>query len=114
HAIGKDVVILEIQQSSDITYRVYDYDRIEDNGQKRELHIDKSKEVTTVPHQAPSFAGDIRVNEGLESEKLIEEAYFTVYRWTLNGQAKENVSKDFLQVDRKSTRLNSSHVSISY
>jgi len=98
HAIGKDVVILEIQQSSDITYRVYDYDRIEDNGQKRELHIDKSKEVTTVPHQAPSFAGDIRVNEGLESEKLIEEAYFTVYRWTLNGQAKENVSKDFLQV----------------
>lgn len=98
HAIGKGVVILEIQQSSDTTYRVYDYDRIEDNGQKRELHLDKSKAVTTVPHEAPSFERETRKNDGLESEMLIKENYFTVYRWTLKGQATETLTSDFLQV----------------
>ena len=39
HAIGKGIVILEIQQSSDITYRVYDYDRKDDAGNPRDLHI---------------------------------------------------------------------------
>lgn len=42
HAIGKDILILEIQQSSDITYRLYDYDRIDTDGNKRELHIKKA------------------------------------------------------------------------
>ena len=40
HAIGAGIVIAEIQQTSDITYRVYDFDRVEANGKTRELHID--------------------------------------------------------------------------
>src|SRR5699024_2523537 len=40
HAIGKGIMILEIQQSSDITYRVYDYDRKDKQGHLRELHLD--------------------------------------------------------------------------
>ncbi|MBQ3852845.1 MAG: class I mannose-6-phosphate isomerase [Lachnospiraceae bacterium] len=48
HSITAGVCILETQQSSDITYRLYDYDRIR-NGKKRELHIDKSLDVITVP-----------------------------------------------------------------
>src|SRR5699024_7807402 len=48
HAIGKGIMILEIQQSSDITYRVYDYDRKDKQGHLRELHLDKAKEVITV------------------------------------------------------------------
>lgn len=39
HAIGKGIIILETQQSSDTTYRVYDYDRKDDAGNTRELHI---------------------------------------------------------------------------
>src|SRR5690606_31738382 len=50
HAIGKGIVILETQQSSDITYRVYDYDRRDSMGNKRELHLDRAREVTLVPH----------------------------------------------------------------
>lgn len=42
HAIGKGVVIAEIQQSSDITYRIYDYNRLDKDGKKRELHIEKA------------------------------------------------------------------------
>lgn len=48
HAIKGGIMIMETQQSSDITYRVYDYDRIVD-GKPRELHIDKSIDVITAP-----------------------------------------------------------------
>lgn len=45
HAIGAGIVIAEIQQTSDITYRVYDFDRVDANGNKRELHIDLALEA---------------------------------------------------------------------
>jgi len=45
HAIGKGVVVAEIQQSSDITYRIYDYKRKDENGQERELHTDDAIDV---------------------------------------------------------------------
>ena len=48
HAIKGGVVVLETQQNSDITYRLYDYDRLM-NGKKRELHTEKCKDVITVP-----------------------------------------------------------------
>lgn len=46
HAIGKDILIAEIQQNSNITYRVYDYGRKGKDGKKRELHVDKALAVT--------------------------------------------------------------------
>lgn len=46
HAIGAGIIIAEIQQNSDVTYRVYDYDRRNTDGSKRELHIDKAADVT--------------------------------------------------------------------
>ncbi len=45
HAIGAGLLIAEIQQSSNVTYRVYDYDRVDKNGRKRELHIEKALQV---------------------------------------------------------------------
>ncbi|WP_410501904.1 mannose-6-phosphate isomerase, class I [Exiguobacterium acetylicum] len=49
HAIGKGIMILETQQSCDTTYRVYDFDRTDDKGTKRELHLEKALTVTRVP-----------------------------------------------------------------
>ncbi|MDO4336822.1 MAG: class I mannose-6-phosphate isomerase [Eubacteriales bacterium] len=46
HAIGKDIVIAEIQQNSNVTYRVYDYGRVGKDGKKRDLHIEKALAVT--------------------------------------------------------------------
>ena len=48
HAICKNTMLLEVSQSSDVTYRLYDYNRL-DNGKLRELHIDKSLDVITFP-----------------------------------------------------------------
>lgn len=50
HALGKGLVLLEVQQSSNLTYRLYDYDRMDKNGKKRELHLDKSLDVINVPN----------------------------------------------------------------
>lgn len=61
HAIKKGCLILEIQQASDITYRLYDYDRPDKEGNLRELHIDKSIQA-------------IKLNE-IADEKNVEEAY---------------------------------------
>lgn len=45
HACGNGIVLLEVQQSSDLTYRVYDWDRVDESGRPRELHVDKALEV---------------------------------------------------------------------
>ncbi|AXI10501.1 mannose-6-phosphate isomerase, class I [Oceanobacillus sp. 143] len=98
HAIGKGIVILETQQNSDITYRVYDYDRTDANGTNRELHLDRAKLVTTIPHQDPAFNQSDGVVGDLKMKRLVEEKYFTVYHWHLNGSASQGLDKNFLQV----------------
>lgn len=97
HAIGKGIVILETQQSSDITYRVYDYDRTDAKGNTRELHLDRAKQVTTVPHKTPELTKQKEQDEGFLSTKLVEEKYFTVYHWKLDGQVQRKLDVDFLQ-----------------
>ncbi|SES14353.1 mannose-6-phosphate isomerase [Gracilibacillus ureilyticus] len=98
HAIGKGIVILETQQSSDITYRVYDYNRTDAVGNTRELHLKQAKEVTTVPHETPQLNQTVEKNQGLVSKKLVEEKYFTVYHWKLEGSVEKVRDNDFLQV----------------
>ena len=46
HAIGAGIVLAEIQQTSDVTYRVYDWNRVDDHGDSRELHVEKALDVT--------------------------------------------------------------------
>lgn len=86
HAIGNGVVILETQQSSDTTYRLYDYDRRDELGKLRELHIQNSKEVTTIPHQ------DLKINFTRENQgnsvitTFLETPFFNVYKWDVKGE----------------------------
>lgn len=98
HAIGEGILILEIQQSSDITYRVYDYDRTDDAGRQRELHLDQAKKVTTVPHQTPLLNQTKENIDGLINETLVEAEYFSVYHWTLKNHASLQMTEDFLQM----------------
>ncbi len=53
HALGAGTMVLEVQQSSNTTYRVYDYDRRDAAGNKRELHLADALNVTTVPDNSP-------------------------------------------------------------
>lgn len=52
HALGAGIVVAEIQQSSDTTFRVYDWDRVDDSGQSRELHVEQALETIDFSHEA--------------------------------------------------------------
>lgn len=76
HAIGKDILIAEIQQNSNVTYRVYDYGRTGKDGKKRELHIDKALAVT---RRTPS------ANFKSSYPHVADCDYFTVDKLNLDG-----------------------------
>ena len=76
HAIGKGCLICEIQQNSNLTYRVYDYGRKDKNGNERELHIEKALKVTNLKKFEPiTFDGCLGKCE-----------YFTVKKHVINGE----------------------------
>lgn len=98
HAIGTGTLILETQQSSDITYRVYDYDRRDDAGNTRELHIEESIEVTTIPHVDPEFQPNVTKTDNMVITKLVSEKYFTVYHCELDGMEHKKLNVPYLLV----------------
>ncbi len=81
HAIGAGIVICEIQQNSNTTYRVYDYNRRDKNGNTRELHIDKAIEVSNL-YPAPPVKSAEKSDDAL----LAECKYFTVRAININGE----------------------------
>ncbi|MCR5149216.1 MAG: mannose-6-phosphate isomerase, class I [Eubacterium sp.] len=81
HAIKAGTLILETQQSSDITYRLYDYGRLQ-NGKPRPLHIDKSLDVIEVPFVERKA---YETEESGWMRKLYSCKYYTVWKADLNG-----------------------------
>lgn len=98
HAIKGGILLLETQQNSDITYRVYDYDRMS-HGNLRELHIEKSLDVICVPakraEESVLHAGDIPKNERYE---LVRCEYYTVSKIDVDGEFKQIQDAPFLLV----------------
>lgn len=90
HAIGKGILIAEIQQNSNTTYRIYDYGRVGADGKPRELHVDKAVEVTElVPPKYPTTAqGAPEAVEGGTNTLLRSCEYFNVNKLELDGTAK--------------------------
>lgn len=97
HAIGKGITILETQQSSDTTYRVYDFDRRDDNGHLRELHIEKSIDVLTLGVPANSTPAKLTIGD-LTTTHLVSNPFFTVYKWDLLGNTEMTATSDYLLV----------------
>ena len=88
HAIGAGALIAEIQESSNITYRLYDYNRKDKNGNTRELHIEKALEVADLssslePRQPMRV---LKYRNGYASELLTRCKYFQVERVLLNTE----------------------------
>lgn len=85
HAIGSGILILETQQSSDTTYRVYDFDRKDEKGKLRDLHLDKSIDVLRIGQPANSRPVTIEVDD-LTSTLLVANDFFAVYKWDIKGK----------------------------
>ena len=95
HAIGKGIVICEIQQNSNTTYRVYDYDRRDANGNPRELHVKKAIDVSNLaPADQNRSASETVEHEGFSVTRLAECKYFTVDKVEVDSKADLTVSTD--------------------
>lgn len=93
HAIGAGTLVAEIQESSNLTYRLYDYDRIGKDGKKRELHIDKALEVANLSSSAEPRQPlrVLKYRRGVASELLARCKYFEVYRMIVNTERRQEV-----------------------
>ncbi|MGN1402407.1 MAG: mannose-6-phosphate isomerase, class I [Bacillus sp. (in: firmicutes)] len=98
HALCEGTLVLETQQSSDTTYRLYDYDRKDANGNMRELHIEKSLDVSAVPHQDAKSNRTITKKCGVTITTFVETDFFSVYKWDVEGQAIMNQDQLFMLV----------------
>lgn len=85
HAIKGGTMILETQQNSDITYRVYDYDRLQ-NGMPRELHVKQSIDVIKVPFEPEVLGKGEQQSVNTWFEQLITCEYYTVWKAELKGE----------------------------
>lgn len=88
HAIGAGALIAEIQENSNLTYRLYDYDRIDRNGKKRSLHIEKALEVANLRGSSEPVQPMrvLKYTRGYASELLCRCPYFMVERVLLNTE----------------------------
>lgn len=88
HAIGAGALIAEIQENSNLTYRLYDYDRVDKNGTPRELHIDKALAVANLQgSSAPKQPmRTLQFRRGYATELLCRCKYFMVERVLLNTE----------------------------
>ncbi|WP_166241154.1 mannose-6-phosphate isomerase, class I [Paenibacillus turpanensis] len=96
HALGKGIVVLETQQSSDITYRVYDYDRRDDQGNLRELHLSKAIDVLNVPNKIQTNSFTFETMEFIKKTTFISNSYFTVQKLDISGTAEFEHSISFI------------------
>lgn len=86
HAIGKGIVIAEIQQNSNITYRVFDYNRLGKDGKPRELHIQKAVDViNTRPTEVTKHFPAVKC-KGFEYTLLVKCRYFTTVRFDVEDK----------------------------
>jgi mannose-6-phosphate isomerase len=98
HALCEGTLVLETQQSSDTTYRVYDYDRRDSEGNLRELHLEKANDVTTVPHKETGVTPTVEERENATVTTFVESEFFSVYKWDVHGKATFSEDQHYLLV----------------
>ena len=97
HALRAGTLILETQQSSDVTYRLYDYGRLQD-GKPRPLHIAQSLDVAQIPHNAEAPKQETWISGGARITRLVSCRFFSVFRMELRGSARMNWDQSFVNV----------------
>lgn len=95
HAIGAGTVIAEIQQTSDITYRLYDFDRVDANGNTRELHVDLALEAINYD-KVEAQKEYLKIEN--TSNEVVDCSYFTTNFIPLNGNLNVNKNQNSFTV----------------
>ncbi len=110
HAINAGIMLFEIQQTSDLTYRVYDYDRRDAQGNLRELHVEKALDVIDYQATGPALVTPQAL--GVGRTQLVACPYFVMERWELGEPARHNTDPSsfvILTVVAGQARLTTAH-----
>lgn len=94
HAIGKGVLLAEIQQPSDITFRVFDWNRVNDEGNSRELHVQEALEAIGFDHQTDNFKVEYQPQLN-KTVRLVRSQYFN----TSLLEFDQPLNKSFVEID---------------
>jgi len=95
HALGAGVLVAEVQTPSDITYRAYDWGRVDPNtGRPRELHLDQAIECIdfTTPSPSPQQAAQTQHRDGVETTRLVECDSFRIERWRVGAAGDQRLA----------------------
>lgn len=87
HAIGKGILIAEIQQNSNTTYRIYDYGRVGKDGKPRELHVEKAKDVTKLAPAKQYPETPVEQKDGFTQKLMASCEYFTTFVLDIESKA---------------------------
>ena len=100
HAIGSGILLAEIQESSNLTYRVYDYDRVGADGRKRELHFEKAVKVMSMnpAGEIRQMSRVVRYYPGCSREIICRCQYFEAERIQCSGGFEFTVRPESYQV----------------
>lgn len=98
HAIGEGLVIFEIQQNSDTTYRVFDWNRVGLDGQPRDLHIAESLASIDFNDFEPKLVGTEFAGDAVKIQPLVTDPLFNVEAWKLNSDANALLKPKNLQI----------------
>lgn len=101
HAIGAGILICEIQQNSNSTYRMYDYDRRDKFGNPRELHVTKALDVVDTKAYVKDNNSEVMLeeNENYSQERLVQCKYFECFKYEIFKEVKLVVDEaSFLSV----------------
>jgi len=97
HAIGTGILLAEVQQNSDTTYRVYDWNRVGLDGKSRELHVDKSLETIDFEglHSTKTTVGTVTSGEGYTHTHYVTNDYFALERVDVATTYTDDRQNDF-------------------
>ncbi|MBA1354788.1 MULTISPECIES: type I phosphomannose isomerase catalytic subunit [Staphylococcus] len=98
HSIGAGVLVYETMQSSDVTYRVYDFDREEAAHDPRGLNQAKAKEVIEVTQENINIATDTEIVENHKRIQLVSNDFFTMVKWEISGTLNYMKPREFVLV----------------
>jgi mannose-6-phosphate isomerase len=96
HAINAGIMLFEIQEKSDLTYRVYDYDRRDAQGKPRELHIERALDVIDYGEQPPALVEPTAIDDA--RALLVSCPYFAMERWRLSAPFETSTAPETFEI----------------
>ncbi|MEJ7487987.1 type I phosphomannose isomerase catalytic subunit [Staphylococcus pasteuri] len=98
HSIGSGIIAYEVMQSSDISYRIYDYKRAKHTGESRELNIQKALDVMEFNSDLPNIIPEKEIIESHQCTHIVSNDFFTIVKWEISGTLNYMKPREFCLV----------------